>query len=414
MRSESTDRQATPLLVGHLADAANRVVDEIVETLAELPPEGVDHASLYDGAAGLAVLWTSLGALRATSTYDALAAAWLDRAADLLGQEPMSPSVWEGFAGVGWAFEIAGRGDDADAVDDGLAELLSADAWHGDYDLVRGLVGFGLYALDRGARPAARRAADRVVALLAALATREPDGLTWYTNMALVPENERRSEREVDLGIAHGVAGAITFLARYVVARGGGDVAERTLRDAVRWLDARRLPDGGETRFPVKHVPGHAPESGRNAWCYGDLGIASALLDAAEALDDRRLREDAVATLVRASQRPMEQWRVEDVSLCHGAAGAAHLFHRFHRRTGLAAFADVARAWCERTLTMRRPGTGLAGFTRMKRVFPDPAVVFVPEPGLLMGVAGVALSLASMLSPVAPDWDRLLALNPPR
>ena len=75
-----------------------------------------------------------------------------------------------------------------------------ADAWHGDYDLVRGLVGFGLYALDRGARPAARRAADRVVALLAALATREPDGLTWYTNMALVPENERRSEREVDLG----------------------------------------------------------------------------------------------------------------------------------------------------------------------------------------------------------------------
>jgi hypothetical protein len=98
---------------------------------------------------------------------------------------------------------------------------------------------------------------------------------------------------------------------------------------------------------------------------------------------------------------------VIDASLCHGAAGLAHLFNRIHHSTGDVACADAARRWFARALDMRSPGEGLAGYRYRARPR-DPDSEVRDDPGLVTGVAGIGLALLGAITTVEPAWDRML------
>jgi hypothetical protein len=98
-----------------------------------------------------------------------------------------------------------------------------------------------------------------------------------------------------------------------------------------------------------------------------------------------------------------------DANLCHGAAGVAHIFHRLYRATADRRFADAARHWFGRTLAMRVPGRGFAGF-RDYDGSEGGRTRWVTDPGLL-GAGGVALTLVAAVTGAEPAWDRLLLLS---
>src|SRR5262249_36524012 len=154
-------------------------------------------------------------------------------------------ALYDGAAGVAWAaahlahrLPAADRDARLDRFDRRVERALRAHRGHRDYDLVSGWVGLGVYALERLPRPGARRCLARVVELLDTAAERTPAGVTWRTAPALLPAPQRREYPDgyYNLGLAHGVAGAIGLLAAALAANVARRTARTLLDGAVPWL----------------------------------------------------------------------------------------------------------------------------------------------------------------------------------
>jgi hypothetical protein len=351
-----------PILEGEDAERARAAIDEIAAALAGpvMLPRGLEH-SLSRGAAGIATFHAYRGNRRA-------AARWLGAAVDAVGRGGMNGSLYGGVTGVAWALDHIGGGAPED-VDRWLAGHLAQPAVPGDHDLMAGLGGYAVYALERGAL----RCLEQVVERLGELAVADGDGPTWPT-----------ADGRVNLGLAHGVSAVIAVLA----ACG----AQPLLDGAVAWLLAQPARDE------------------RAAWCYGDPGVAIALLQAARAAGDPAWERSALELALGVAGRAPEDCGVLDASLCHGAAGLGHLLNRLAQAMGDPELLAAARYWLRRALDLREPGTGVGGYTALRydaraRAYAD------PDPGLLMGAAGIGLALLAATSDVEPAWDRVLLLS---
>jgi hypothetical protein len=159
-------------------------------------------------------------------------------------------------------------------------------------------------------------------------------------------------------------------------------------------------------------APGCPSRAARSGWCYGDPGLAAALLLAAASVPDAWWKREAMAIALAAAARPAGGAGVVDASLCHGAAGLGHLYNRMFQATGEPALAAASGFWFQETLRTRRPGDGIAGFQPYHP--PDGPPPNLPDrAGFLMGAAGIGLALLAACSPVEPEWDRVLLTSLP-
>lgn len=315
-----------------------------------------------------------------------------------------------GGARIGWTIAHLAS---AEVADDRCARLdhmlLHATAgWIGDYDLMNGLVGFGVYALERG--EAGRALAVRVLDRLERCATGHGEGLAWFTSPDLLPAKhlEAAPDGYWNLGIPHGIPGAIALLARYV-AHGIEPARARALLDgAVTFVRSVPSPRAGG-RFPP-WLPNHKPISTRLAWCYGDLGVAAALIGAGIHAREPAWRREGLALAHACAARTLAEAHFHDASLCHGAAGIAHVFHRMARATRDQTLAIAARAWIVETLRMQS-NVPIAGYPRVFEAAGE--LRYEEDATLLTGCTGVALALHGAISEVEPRWDRLLLLDLP-
>jgi hypothetical protein len=358
----------------------------------------------------------------------------LGRAVDALGRGNVRPILFGGFTGLAWVAEYLHDEADGDAngeIDDALASFLGAGSkpsrrkWHETYDLIGGLVGYGLYALERLPRPSAAALLERIVEHLSAMSEPQPVGLSWRTQRAWA----RGPAQEIpfNLGLAHGVPGILGLLARVWRAGVAKREAGRLLERGMAWLLAQELPKESPSAFAVGAKRGVAFGPARSAWCYGDPGVAGALLLAAHASGDPAWKRAAIRAGARAAARDPATSGVIDAGLCHGAAGLAQIFARLHVGTGDERFATAAREWIARTLALRTPGHGIGGF-RAWTVAP----VTLKEPvrwrndaSFLNGSAGIAMALASFATKGSlagekhngkkaenwAGWDRVLLLS---
>jgi hypothetical protein len=406
-----------PLLEDTLKDRALESVRAMVDDLSSPGRDPAETPSLAGGIAGQAVLHGYLAQTGGGPDAAALAGGYLERALAAVADTPTEASLYGGLTGVGWALaHLQGRlpGLDGEAdlaeIDDGLWHHLASSPWPDDYDLVSGLVGFGVYALERLPRPAAAACLERVVERLAGTAERRPEGITWWTNPAWLPSETRAQfpGGYYNLGLAHGVPGVIALLGRACAAGVAAARARPLLEEAVRWLLAQQEPGG----FPYWVRPEGADMPARLAWCYGDPGVAAALLGAARCVGEPSWEHEALAIAHRAARRPPGESGVVDAGLCHGAAGLAHLFNRLFQARGDPRLAEAARFWFQSTLARRQPGRGVGGYLAWKPG-DGGAQIWVAEPGLLTGAAGIALALLAATTAVEPAWDRLLLVAIP-
>jgi hypothetical protein len=421
-----------PLLEGDLAARAREAVEAIRLALPiasgwmpmPMSPESETawKASLAAGDAGYALLYAYLALDRNAAGDDSeddaeTALTLLDRSSEAVASVPMSDSLFTGFTGIAWVTEhLEGRLFESDeeanlGVDEALLDALSQSPWPGEYDLINGLVGLGIYALEGLPRPTAAACLERIVDRLAERAERSPGGMAgtaWFSPPEALPQYQRDlfPEGLYNLGASHGIAGIIALLGAACQAGVAVATAGPLLEGAVTWLLDRRQGPESPCLFPHFFSPEREPQPSRLAWCYGDLGTATALWIAARATGDPAWRQAALETALSAAARPQHLTRVMDPGLCHGAGGAAHLFNRLYHATGEERLAAAARSWYESALEFRQPGLGVAGF-RSWASDGTGEQKWRDDPALLEGAAGVALALLAAVSPVEPEWDRL-------
>lgn len=416
--TERSGRGWHPVLEGADADRALDTVRRIADALP-LPGdvEGGDPG-LAGGDAGVALLHAWLA--RAGMGDGERAGSYLDAAVDALATRPLPTALYGGFSGVAWSAELlqgdaADDGEDFNAeIDDALLTHLGQSPWTTHYDLVSGPVGLAVYALERLPRPSGAALMEQVVARLEEIAAPMPGGgVSWHTAWDLLPEYQRPAytRGHYNLGVAHGVPGVVAVLGQACAAGVAADRARPLLRGAVEWLLAQELPADSPSRFAYSAAPDSTPSPSRAAWCYGDPGIAAALLVAARGAGEEAWEREALRIARSAARRPEDDTGVVDAGICHGAAGLALVYHRIFQATGDEELGEAARAWARRTLEMEKPGEGVAGYRSWgpARGGGDPA--WQDDAGLLTGAAGVALTLLAAATPVEPEWDRFLLVS---
>jgi len=415
-------RRWKPVLEGRPRERALAVTYSIAESLRK---RALREASLAGGTAGLAVLYAYLAQARSGYSDREIAMKFLDKAGDTIAVTRMSPFFFGGFTGIAWVVAhldgwlLSSDGEDAcQTIDEALGIYLSQPCWRGNYDLVSGLVGYGVYALERLPQQSAVHCLELVVSRLEEIAEHTDQGVTWHTAPELLSTYQRQScpTGYYNLGLAHGVPGVIALLGQVCATadktlRAARIKARSLLDDAVVWLLAQQPADRTKS-FPYWVGPRFSATPTRLAWCYGDLGIAVALLGAARCVNEPTWEREALMIARRAAKRPAEQSGVRDCGLCHGAAGVGHIFNRLFQATGEASLAAAALFWFERTLEMRHPDQGIAGFFALMPAPRNPnEKQLMAAPGILEGAAGIALALLAATTPIEPKWDRMLMLS---
>jgi hypothetical protein len=412
-----------PILSGATAQQALRAVDAIAESIPSIAPlPGEGDPSLAGGQAGLALLYAWLARTRRLPQAHVLGRQYLDQAIEAVSTQTMGASLYGGFPGVAWAAELADRlldpnaEDRSEAVDDALLRLLSrANLWPAPHDLVVAVTGLGVYALQRCPRPSAIECLRLVVERLHEHAHRDEHGIYWWTPPAGILHPESRQQYpsgRADLGLAHGAAGAIALLGGICGAGVHPERARPLLEGAVSWLLAHSLATEAGPTFPVWLAPDFQPSPARCAWCYGDPGIAAALLLAARGVGAFGWERAAVALACRAAGRPPEESGVRDAAFCHGTAGLAHIYNRMYQATSEPKLRRAAVYWLERTLEFYHLARGNgASWVQGSRAQADEGPW--TGIGLLEGAAGVGLVLLAATTPVEPLWDRMFLLSVP-
>ena len=410
-------RRWRPILSGALQREALAAVAAVADDVAK-SGERLRDPSLISGGAGLAVFHAYVRHARLRPGGAPATQHSLQKAVEAVASVTMGPMLFGGFSGVAWAVaHLQGKRQSSDeegpteAVDAALVGFVSRPGWKGDFDLVSGLVGLGVYALERLPSHAAISLLESIIDRLEETAVRRPGGLTWHTRPSLIP----RQQREVcpsgydNLGLAHGAPGVIALIGAAYASGIRRRVCRRLLAGAVPWLLRQRLENSPGARFPA-WIAGRGKRGRcRSAWCYGDPGVAIALFTAARNAGERGWEREALAIAHEAAQRPPAETGVVDAGLCHGAAGLAQIYNRFFQATGHAAFRGAARFWFERALAMRRPGRAAGGF-RIRDVDEKGRETWRAERGLF-GAAGIALALLSAATSIEPEWDRVLLLS---
>jgi lantibiotic modifying enzyme len=412
------------LLSGEAAKDALAAVKDIAAVTSRgaihyaenLAPEAFPtwESALSGGRAGQCLLHAYLAFHGAGDDYSDTAIRLLDQAADAAAVEKMSSSLYLGFSGIAWsAAHLTGHlfteeEDGNIEVDEMLLQSLLRAPWDGTYNLFNGLVGLGIYALERIPRPSAVRCLEAVIAQLASRAEHTPEGATFFSPVeTLDPKYHQVFPRGTYvLGMAQGIPGVIALLGAACHAGIATREARPLLDATVSWLLAREQPPDSDYRFPHYYSPGVEPYRSRLAWCFGDLGIAASLLMAARGANEPVWESEARRIARAAASRRMEN-NVLDAGLCHGSAGVGHVFNRLYQATGDKEFGKAALFWFHHALGLRNPGVGIGGF-RMSSGSGE-----FDEPGFLVGATGIGLALLAAVSDIEPAWDRALLISLP-
>lgn len=405
--------------------------DDVAASQLRAPYRGHEQALLY---AYLAVAFDDLGwANRATEC--------LNGAIDDAGRSYGYFGLFGGVAGLGWTVEHVahllksvsepqeedeGESPSCQNVDDETDEDLNAEidsavlsrvlggTASSPYDLVSGLVGFGTYFLERLPRKSAIQGIQAVFDRLESLADGAGGKTRWHSGPELLPDWQRKEcpNGYYNLGVAHGIPGIIHFLSEIAGTNIVEQARSQSLRDgAISWLLAQRRPEGSLSRFSAWLAPDTDGADSRLAWCYGDLGIMSVLRQVARRTGRHDWQGFADELLNHCLAWPLDRTGIGDAPLCHGAAGVAHIFNRIYQTEGDPRCLDAALRWYQRTMSFRKNGTGVGGFSSLTRPDPLGPHVWEASSAFLDGAAGVGLALLAAVTPIEPEWDRMLLLS---
>ena len=404
----------SPILVGDDAQLAVSVAGELCTCLEieYFSPACIAAHPWLDAQFALGAAYGSRLPIESRSNLTT-AETLIDRAAEKLASTALDLDFFGGLTGIAWTIQHLsnefGIGDssvlnDLDAV---LMNATQSRTWHGRFDLATGLVGLGTYALERLVDRRGEELLELVVRKLGETAQHERGrGYYWLADdrtitPAILSANPMAN---LNIGLAHGVPGAVSLLAS--TARGGWKrEVSGLLEGAVEWVMSWKRPES--SIGPVFPTWGSGPFS-RFGWCYGDLGVAVCLVQAASALERTDWLQFARSLAVRAINQ-LGTIKIPDAGLCHGHGGIGHLLNRLGHSLDVNELLIAASGQLQEVVHVRDIRYGVGGYAAWR-----------PQKGgwdkdlsILRGTTGVLLSLQAAVTDLPPNWDRMMLCGLP-
>jgi lantibiotic biosynthesis protein len=209
----------------------------------------------------------------------------------------------------------------------------------GEYDLISGLAGLGVYHLARHG-PAGSGMTAAVLGYLVALAEpvrRHGESLPgWWsgTGPAGAPDPAWPGGH-LNLGMAHGIAGVLALLSGAMRAGIQVDGQAKAVTELCATFDRYRQGSTACPWWPAlvtlgerKRGRADAGRQARPSWCYGTPGQARAQQLAGLALGDQEMMRTAERALAGCVLDRQVTSLLTDASLCHGWAGVVQALWR--------------------------------------------------------------------------------------
>lgn len=395
---------------------ADEDIDTKIHAIADCLNNNLsDNLDLMEGKAGIALFWAYYS--RYNKSFD-LGEKIIPILKEIIkghGKGNLPPTFAGGIAGIGWTIEHLKQNNfielDTDSIliniDDFLYPFMIKYVQDGNYDFLHGALGLGLYFLSRKSNPKALKYISNLIDELIKKGEKQSKGIAW---ISIMPTDPRRTC--YDLGLSHGIASLIVILSRFFEAKINCDVVKVLIEGAVNFLLSKKR-DSPNSRyvFPgwIEDTEMQDAYGGRLAWCYYDLGISMALLQASKILKNEFWQKEALSLLINTTK--ITGWKesgISDASLCHGTAGIGHIYNRAYKYFHLPLFKNSSNYWFDQCLKIASYEDGLAGFKTFK---PSKYGGIQNDVSFIEGIAGIGLAMISAVSDRDPCWDRALLLS---
>ncbi len=321
-----------------------------------------------------------------------------------------SPSFCSGLTGLLWSVDYI-RKNSSDSLDfeiDDLNDFLTNQmfdlAQKNDFDFLHGAGGMFYYFLST------RMASDSVFVkrftdILYSSAKKE-DANTIYWE-SIVDSTDPYLVQNI--GLAHGMTSTILILAYLLHIDPNNEQVRELLTLSINFILKCKNDEIDLSIFPnfvSKNRVGN--KNSRLGWCYGDLGIGIALLEAGAILDRQDIISEGFSVLIHTTTRQdTKRNSVWDAGLCHGSSGIAHIYNRIYQATNDQLFKDAALYWYSKTIDTFGIGTDSLGGYRVYLGTGE----WKKEYNLLEGISGIGLSLLGSISSIEPQWDSCLLVD---
>ncbi len=260
-------------------------------------------------------------------------------------------------------------------------------------DFLHGKIGVGFYLIMR----ASEDCDYSKTLLINIIETIEKCSLKIGYKNIIQQFNPKDSNKNFNISLSHGMSGVLIFLCQLYKKRLLGKEMQEKIFDLIQnstnFLITQRLdPTLNGSCFPSLSLINKTNGTySRLAWCYGDLGIAMALLNASNILNNESVKEIACSTLAYNATHRLNAIDnlIYDGTMCHGSSGVAAIFRKISNLSDTHFYKEAWNYWHKVTLNFAKADN--LGF---RYDFYNPEKhKFQPDNSILTGTSGVGLYL---------------------
>jgi lantibiotic modifying enzyme len=394
----------------NLASTVNKIGDSIINSELEYK----NDLLLPNGKVGISLFFYYCGNHLTKDKFIQQAYSFFEEsflALNDFGTKVEGKTFFGGYTGILWLYqhyinqEFIEYDNDAKNTFDVFDELIKKELFieksFKNYDLLYGVLGYGVYFLERNKFTPQKENLNEIVDLLDEISIQKDYGIAWEDR---IERTENRNKELINLGFAHGIPSIIVFLS-YVNKATGYKKSLLLIDQAIQFLKSSELNYAKDSRFSLNLLDGEVGNfKTRLAWCFGDLGIGYALLKSGNLLTNNKSINYGIEILLSLTNKEIadKSTGIIDAGFCHGASGVSHIFFKAYQYTSEEKFLIASNYWLKQALKMKNVDGGYSSCSYSEE---EEKWLSAPNNGLLEGSAGVGLCILSRLEEKKSDWD---------
>ncbi|MGG6448282.1 lanthionine synthetase C family protein [Pseudobacillus badius] len=211
-------------------------------------------------------------------------------------------------------------------------------------------------------------------------------------------------------GLAHGISGPLAFLAISLTQGIKTNGQVEAIELILDWLLSMEEKDqyGAYWRGRVafeEYTNGLLSEEKdipRESWCYGTPGILRAMYLAGKAINDKTVIQKTFDDFKTIYRRPSKNWGLESPIFCHGKAGLLQITLTMEEDNPKNEFLNDIIFLTDKLIKQYNVHS-IFGYQDIEPI--DGQKSYIDKAGILEGVAGIALSLLSLVKTRETLWD---------
>ncbi len=407
----------------NISNKINVRVKDIFKSLKKNDLNNEKHIGAINGLSGLSLFYFYYGNYYKDNESWQLGNDMIEKSLNNISNGYNDLSFCYGIAGYGWTIDHLSQRGFIDVNSDEflpnfdivIFEKMISNLKSNNYDFLHGALGQGMYFLNRYKNTKEnklkikyRKILTRLITELLLISEETKSELKWYT----FEDFNDAKEKIYNLSLSHGQASIVNFLSRLLrLDSYFSEIVEPLLRKSVVFLQKHQAISKGSSLFPnwIRHNA-ESKYNSRLSWCYGDLGIAVSLWNAAVSLKDVNLKNQVIHIFkFNAKRKNINKCGILDAGICHGSFGVAKMYGYIYNETKVPLFLETRDYWMKIGLSQGKENEYNSGYQNWIGGW-NKENPWKYEINLLEGISGIGLNLLDFMTE-KNNWDECLLLN---